>query len=169
MGSAMTSITGGTVFVCSNLFISLCAGGISTGSRLGPRRGGHRAGTPTPDRFAAQRPRNLWRQPTDHASSNNLLASTRGHFRHRHVRHAGAYLWFRGGSLQNHRSTGPRSSISFPSQTTRLGSSATDNGTADLIRQSLAVGDIMKCLGPARASPLDVVIVLCCFRLHPGG
>src|SRR5262245_31238894 len=46
-------------------------------------------------------------------------------------------LWFRGGSLQNHRSTGPRRSINFPSQTTRLGSSATDNRTADLIRQSL--------------------------------
>src|SRR5262245_35904015 len=50
-------------------------------------------------------------------------------------------LWFRGGSLQNHRSTGPRRSINFPSQTTRLGSSATDNRTADLIRQSLEVDE----------------------------
>src|SRR5262245_26392193 len=73
---------------------------------------------------------------------DNLVACARRHFRHRHVRHAGAYLWFRGGSLQNHRSTGPRRSINFPSQTTRLGSSATDNRTADLIRQSFVVGEI---------------------------
>src|SRR5262249_42946445 len=105
-----------------------------------PRRGAS-AGTPTGDELVAARKIVKGGVPAT-PQRDNLVASARRHFRHRHGRHAGAYLWFRGGSLQNHRSTGPRRRINFPSQITRLGSSATDIRTADLIRQSFVVGEI---------------------------